>query len=402
MYKLLLIKRMIEDVFIFPFILTGRLAALISPLKKQYRIFFFFPFYHTGGAEKVHSQIANATGENDCIIFFTKRSADDRFVEDFRRSGCDIKDVSRFTGNKWFYFMNLFYRGMITGYINSQTQQPIVFNGQCNFGYKISPWIKKNIPQVELIHSLNSFSYIRIPFLPFIAKTVMISQKRIEDHKELYTRYNIPSPFLNKIVHIPNAIKLPGKISVKDDSTFTVLYVGRGTEEKRVGLVAETAKRLVEKKENVEFEIMGDISGSLNRSSYPFIKFYENISEENRIHDIYAKAHVLMLTSSTEGFPMVIMEAMAYGCVILSTAVGDIPYHVKNNENGFLFSNTENGSTIINEATEKIISLKNNRRVTNQMSENNFSYANHNFGIERFNKNYQDLFSSVKSRFETT
>ena len=104
-------------------------------------------------------------------------------------------------------FHESFYRGMITGYINNQTQKPIVFNGQCNFGYKISPWIKRNIPQVELIHSLNTFSYIRIPFLPFIAKTVMISQKRIEDHKELYTRYNIPSHFLNKIVHIPNAWK---------------------------------------------------------------------------------------------------------------------------------------------------------------------------------------------------
>jgi len=396
MYKLLLIKRMIEDVFIFPFILTGRLVALLRPLKKQYRIFFFFPFYHTGGAEKVHAQIASATGGNDCIIFFTKRSVDVRFLDEFRRSCCDIKDVSKFTDNKWLYFLNLFYRGMITGYINSQTTKPIVFNGQCNFGYKISPWIKKNIPQIELIHSLNTFSYIRIPFLPFITKTVMISQKRVEDHKKQYTRYKIPSPLLNKIVHIPNAIKLPGKTSVKDTSTFNVLYVGRGTGEKRVKLFAEAAKQLYEKKENVAFEIMGDVSGSINRSTYPFMKFYENISDEKRIHDIYSKAHVLMLTSATEGFPMVIMEAMAYGCVILSTAVGDIPYHVKNNENGFLFSDTENGSAIINEATEKIVWLKNNPSESNKMAENNISYANHNFGIERFNKNYQDLFSSVK------
>ena len=166
--------------------------------------------------------------------------------------------------------------------------------------------------------------------------------------------------------------------------------------------MAETAKQLFEKKENVEFEIMGDVSGSINKSTYPFIKFYENISDEKLIRDIYSKAQVLILTSATEGFPMVIMEAMACGCVILSTAVGDIPYHVKNNVNGFLFSNTENGSAIVNEATEKIIWLKNNRLASNQMAENNISYANHNFGIERFNKNYQDLFSSVKSSIETT
>jgi len=225
----------------------------------------------------------------------------------------------------------------------------------------------------------------------------MISRKRIEDHKELYTRYKIPTTLLEKIVHIPNAIKLPGKTFIKDDSTLIVLYVGRGTKEKRVKLVAETAKQLYGRKENVEFQIMGDVSGSINKSTYPFIKFYDNVSGENTIHDIYSKAHILLLTSSTEGFPMVIMEAMAYGCVVLSTAVGDIPYHVKNNENGFLFSNTEDESFIINEAIEKIIWLKNNWHEMNRMAENSISYANHNFGIERFNKNYQDLFSSVKS-----
>ena len=397
MYKLLLIKRTIEDVFIFPFILIGRLAAMISPLKKEYRVFFFFPFYHTGGAEKVHAQIATATGGNDCIIFFTRMSADDRFLDDFRRSGCDIKDISKFTDNKWLYFLNLFYRGIITGYISKQQQKPIVFNGQCNFGYKISPWIKKNIPQLELIHSLNTFSYIRIPFLPFIKRTVMISHKRVKDHKELYARYKIPTTLLEKIIHIPNAIKLPGKSFTKEDKTLTVLYVGRGTEEKRVKLVTETAKQLYEKKENVEFEIMGDVSGSINKSATPFIKFYDNISNENTIGDIYSKAHILMLTSSTEGFPMVIMEAMAHGCLILSTPVGDIPYHVKDNENGFLFSNTEDESSIINEAIEKIIWLKNNRLEMKRMAKNNISYANHNFGIDRFYKNYQDLFSSVKS-----
>jgi glycosyltransferase involved in cell wall biosynthesis len=393
---------MIEDVFIFPFILIGRLAALIRPLKKEYRVFFFFPFYHTGGAEKVHAQVANATGGSDCILFFTKRSADDRFLDDFRKSGCDIKDISKFTDNKWLYFLNLFYRGMITGYINRQQLKPIVFNGQCNFGYKISPWVKQNIPQIELIHSLNTFSYIRIPFLPFINRTVMISQKRVEDHKKLYGQYKIPITLLDKITHISNAIKLPGKPVVKDDKTFTVLYVGRGTEEKRVKLVAATAKELYEKKENVGFEIMGDVSGSITKSTYPFIKFYDNVSDENTIRDTYSKAHILLLTSSTEGFPMVIMEAMAYGCVVLSTAVGDIPYHVKNNENGFLFNNTEEVSAIINEAIEKIIWLKNNRHEMNRMAENNISYANHNFGIERFNKNYQDLFSSAKSKIETS
>ena len=73
------------------------------------------------------------------------------------------------------------------------------------------------------------------------------------------------------------------KLIVKDDRTFTVLYVGRGTAEKRVKLVTEIAKQLYEKKEDMGFEIMGDVSGSINKSTYPFIKFYGNINNENTI-----------------------------------------------------------------------------------------------------------------------
>ncbi len=398
MYYLLLIKRFVEDIFIFPFILIGRIAALRHPLKKEYKVFFFFPFYHTGGAEKVHAQIAAAVGGSDCIVFFTKKCVDDRFLEDFKRTGCEISDISKFTDDRWLYFLNLFYRGIISGYINSQNQKPIVFNGQCNFGYKISRWIKRPIPQIELIHSLNSFSYIRIPFLPFITKTVMISKKRIDDHKDLYQRYSIPSHLLNKISHIPNAIKLPTQTSTKENNSFTILYVGRGTEEKRVKLVAETAKRLNEKKEKVQFEILGDVSSVLKETKYPFMSFHGNISDEKKISDIYSKAHVLILTSTTEGFPMVIIEAMAHGCIILTTAVGDIPYHVKNSENGFLFSNTNDEASIINEAAEKITWLKNNQNEANRIAANNIEYAKHNFGIEKFNKDYRELFLSVKPK----
>ena len=397
MYNLLLIKRMIEDVFIFPFIITGRLLAFIRPLKKEYRVFFFFPFYHTGGAEKVHAQVANATGGNDCIIYFTKRSADDRFLNDFRKSGCEIKDISKFTDRKWLYFLNLFYRGIVTGYINRQRQKPIVFNGQCNFGYKISPWTRKAVAQIELIHSFNTFSLIRIPFLPFISKTVMISRKRIEEHKEQYKRYNIPASLAARIEYIPNAITLPQHVSPKSDNDLTVLYVGRGTKEKRVEIIAEIARELrIDNAEFIKFEMLGDVTGAINKEAYAFIKFYGNTSDEKLISEIYAGAHVLILTSTTEGFPMVIMEAMAQGCVILSTSVGDIPYYVKNGENGFLFSKTGDDRSIIGEAKEKLTWLSNHRAELKRIEQNNINYAKYNFGIERFNKEYSALFLSVK------
>jgi hypothetical protein len=53
----MIIKRIIEDLFIFPFVLWGRLSSDSFLPRKSYDIYFFFPFFHTGGAEKVHTQI---------------------------------------------------------------------------------------------------------------------------------------------------------------------------------------------------------------------------------------------------------------------------------------------------------------------------------------------------------
>jgi glycosyltransferase involved in cell wall biosynthesis len=284
------------------------------------------------------------------------------------------------------------YRGIITGYINGQKQQPRVFNGQCNFGYKISSWIERSIPQIELIHSLNSFSYIRIPFLPFIFKTIMISKKRIDDHALLYQQIKIPDYYLQRIIYIQNAIVLPGVNAIeKDDQAFTVLYAGRATADKRVHLVAQIAEKLKNLNYPIQFEILGDVSEAIDPNKFPYIRFRGNQNNAELINTIYSAAHILLLTSSTEGFPMVIMEAMANGCAIIATPVGDIPLHVKNNLNGFLFSSVENEIKIMEEGIEFIQNLFHDKKLFETISKNNTNYAKHNFGIERFNKQYQDL-----------
>ncbi len=391
MYKYYLLKRFIENVCLFPFILAGRMIAKLYPLKKKYRIFFFFPFCHTGGAEKIHAQITQAAGGSDCIIFFTKKSVNQSFLDEFKQSGCTIKDISWYTDNKWLYFLNFIYRGIMAGYINSQQKVPVVFNGQCNFGYKISPWINRKTPQIELIHSFNSFSYIRIPFLSFIDKTVMISKKRIEDHLLFYKEKKIPAQYGKRINYIPNAIQLPSVTTAKETNEFIVLYVGRGGKEKRVHLIAEMAKQLIKIDKNIKFHFLGDVSNVLQQTDYPYIHFYGNQDNKDVIQSIYAKAHIVILTSTTEGFPMVVIEGMANGCAIIATPVGDIPYHIQNGQNGFLFSNAQQETTIVTEGIEIIKSLQANPDILNNISKINIQYASNNFGIEKFNMAYREI-----------
>jgi glycosyltransferase involved in cell wall biosynthesis len=419
MYRLFLLKRWVEDLLMFPLILLGRFIARRRPLGSEYETFFFFPFYHIGGAEKVHAAIAKATGNPNCIIFFTRKSQNDLFYKEFESSGCVMKDISRYTDNKWIYFVNIVFRGIISGYINGQKKKPLVFNGQCNFGYKISPWISKSIPQVELIHSLCSFSYIRIPFLPFITRTVMISTIRIREHLDLYKRFQIPLSLGERIQFIMNGIELPERSTVhglqstvEDDETtaasnlkpqtsnlkhLSVLYVGRSTAEKRVDLIAEMAKRMHGKEENITFHFLGEVKDAIPEELRTYCYFWGNQGDGAKIDSIYRKAQVLILVSDTEGFPMVVMEAMARGLAVVSTAVGEVPLHVQDGVNGYLVRDFRNREAVVEEGMQHILRLYNSPELLSGMAERNIDYAYGHFGIDRFRREYNELFDRMRT-----
>lgn len=396
MYRLYIIKRWIEDVIMFPFILLGKLIAMLQPKKPEYDIWFFFPFYHVGGAEKVHAQVAQALGGKNCIIYFTRRSHNQLFYDQFAQSGCAIRDISRYTDNKLIYFVNILFRGIIACHINRQQKRPVVFNGQCNFGYKISPWIKKSIPQVELIHSFNSFSWIRIPFLPFIRQTVMISKVRIENHLAQYRTLGVPTKYDERIRYISNGIPIVGRPPEKKHDSLRVLYVGRATSEKRVHLVAKIAQAFKQTDPDAEFTFVGDAETVVARELHQYCNFRPFETDEHTLRSIYDAADILMIVSDTEGFPMVVMEAMARGCAIIATPVGDLPLHIKNEVNGFIFTTVDDEKQIVSEGVEYIRRLKADVPLRKIIMANNVHYAETHFSIETFNRNYRELISSLK------
>jgi L-malate glycosyltransferase len=389
-YNKLVSKRKVESFLMCPLVFLGAIIALFKPLKLEYDIFFFFPFYHIGGAEKVHYQICEAAKNTKCIVFFTKKSNGANFKTAFEDTGVTIKEVSNYTDNKWLYFTNIIFRGIISTYINQQKNSPIVFNGQCNFGYKISPWLNKRIKQVELIHAFNSFSWIRLPFLEFYSTTVMISQVKIKEHLEQYKLLNVPQIYTGNIVYINNAIKINKEEISKETDKFIVLFVGRNSPEKRVELCTLIARSFLENN-NIEFHFLGIKKEEI--VAHENCKFWGEVTDPILIQTIYKSAQCLLLTSNTEGFPMVVIEAMANKCAIVTTAVGDIPIHVKNYENGFIIGNYIDNENVVKESIEHINFLLQNKPVLRNMQQNSKLYAGKTFGIDSFNESYKKILS---------
>jgi glycosyltransferase involved in cell wall biosynthesis len=385
MYQWLILKRRIEGIFIFPFALLGRLIARFRPLPEEYDLFLFFPFYHVGGAEKVHSEIAQLFPEKKVIIFFTKKSVNDAMLPKFEGSNITIRNISRYTDNKYLYFNNLIWRGIVAAWISRQAKPPVVFNGQCNFAYKLSPHVPARIRQVELIHSFCSFSYIRIPFIPFYTATVMISRDSIREHIALYKAYKIPKRYADKIQLVMNGIPLPAAEARLPESV-RMLYVGRGTAEKRPHLVARIAQQA-----NTIAGFMGAVKEAIPAELRSYCHFYGEQTDAAAIDRIYREHQVIVITSSREGFPMVIMEAMARGLAVLATDVGDIPYHVKNGENGFLLDHTRKEKELVSLAADLLDIWQSDPSLLETIARNNIAYAQEHFGMNAFVQAYRKL-----------
>lgn len=106
------------------------------------------------------------------------------------------------------------------------------------------------------------------------------------------------------------------------------------------------------------------------------------------IEKIYSESHFVALLSFYEGFPNVISEAMALGLPIIVSKVSDVPFFIKEGENGFLCEATSFVS--IKLALEKAIDSSFEER--KEMGTNNFNLARNIFDNKKLLLKYLELF----------
>jgi glycosyltransferase involved in cell wall biosynthesis len=174
-----------------------------------------------------------------------------------------------------------------------------------------------------------------------------------------------------------------------------MMYVGRGTPEKRVHLAAAIATELRDQKLPVDMSFIGDVAHELKEDNVTNDVYYGNVEDARVLHNLYKqRADILLITSSEEGFPIVVEEAMARGSIIIGTPVGDMPVHIKQGVNGFLFSSINDETKIIEEAVKFISQLLADPALCRSISEANLEYAYSNFGLRNFENRYRELIES--------
>lgn len=380
-------KLSLERMGMAPFVWMGKLAGLLFPLKTKHNVFLFFPNADIGGAPKVNADITELLKNDNPIIIFSKKGQNNLYRERYEKTGVKIIDLHPYIDNKLFHFINFFFRGLLAAWINQQ-DNPVVFGGESIFFYKVIPHIRKDIRCVELTHVDRWMPYT-IGFIDRIDARVFSTKKGMENVKQQYIQNQLPEHYSERLFFIDNAVDIPEAINTVNEK-MEVFFIGRGSAQKRIHLVAAIAKAIHQKGLPVHFNFVGDVDKMIDQLLYPFCSFYGTITDEKTMNEIYRKADVLLLTSSFEGLPVVIMQMMAYGKLVISTAVSGIPDYIFHQQNGLLlYAKEEEG--IIAEGIQQIEWLLNEPTKRAALGIQARKDAISQFSRQSFERNYRRI-----------
>lgn len=173
---------------------------------------------------------------------------------------------------------------------------------------------------------------------------------------------------------------LPNGSIVKSDISFNkenlIITVGRlGAKEKDIKVFLKALERI--DLNNWKVKLIGPISENIineiekiyfnNPSLKEKIIFTGNISDRVKLEEEYSKAKVFVLTSNSEGFPLVLPEAIANGCYVVMTDLAPA-YDITNNQefgSVFKIGDSKKLSCILQDIIDEKITLPNSENIRN-------------------------------------
>ena len=363
----------------------GKICGSVYSSKINTHIFFFFPYYHMGGAEKVHLDIVGVVKNENPVVVFNYESKNNFFYDKFK-SISEVVDQNRYLKSR---YKRWFLVGFWSGLINRKNK-PTVFGSNNYFFYDILPYLKNDVKVIDLIHAFGAeVEEYSIPYVKYITHRVLINHKTYSDLLELYKNNSIDPDLHKRVKVIENAVHVPEDYENKANRRLEVFYVGRASSEKRIDLIVKIAEICHDKKIEANITLVGDnFDKFINKDHKSYIKHFD---ETSNIEEVYKKADVVLITSEREGFPMAIMEAMAYGVIPVSTNVGGIGFHVKNGENGLLVPDRDE-EDIVNNIVKHIKYLSENPSMRQKLSKASYRYAKEHFDKDKFVESYRKLF----------
>ncbi len=311
--------------------------------KTKKRLLVALPFMVVGGVDTLFLNVFGHLSQFYEITFYTTNPFGDEYGDNtsyFQKITSEIYHLPRFLNSEkdWEKF--------IIHLIQSRNFDCMFLAGS-SFTYEVLPLIKKNAPHLPVVdflfnekgHIENNRKYSHLIAMN-IVENEKIEQLLLLNHHEKPEKIRLIHNGVNigKFSKKANSRVVKEKYALKE-CRFLVAFLGRFSEEKNPFAVIEIAKKL--KNQQVEFfmgghgpiynEVVEQINENHLQETIKTPGFVETI-------EILSVADVLILPSTLDGRPNIVLEAMAMGVPVIATNVGGLPGIITHGETGFLFN----------------------------------------------------------------
>lgn len=143
----------------------------------------------------------------------------------------------------------------------------------------------------------------------------------------------------DKIQVFPNAIPVPDNCVDKDYSNHNMLFLGRICKTKGMTELFECVPALIKKYPDMKLYLGGiweDSDYEKKAAKYPDNVEYIGWISGKEKEEYLKKCSVFVLPTYFEGLPVSVLEAMAAGCIVVTTRVGGIPLIIDSDKEGIL------------------------------------------------------------------
>ena len=194
---------------------------------------------------------------------------------------------------------------------------------------------------------------------------------------------------------LPNCVSIPNASVYKDKdySKPNVLFLGRICKDKGIRELVEAFDRLRSLFPQATLSIGGIYEDSdlkqLIEERSEYINYFGWV-EGNRKENLLIDNTVLILPSYYEGFPVCILDAMAYGLCVVATEVGGVGEVIENNVNGVLIEPKD-----VNSLFEGLKYVLQNSDVIKQMAVNGRKSVEDRFSTTMVLSKLYNIYESI-------
>jgi glycosyltransferase involved in cell wall biosynthesis len=351
---------------------------------------FVFPYTHVGGAEQVHADIVRVFAAEKPLVIFSGFSENQKFLHLFA-AHAQVANVAAYLN----YPLTQRKAKVRFAAMLARLQQPVVLGSNAAFFYEMLPHYPPQVRCMDLIHAFKyqpsgnvaHAGYMR--FMPRMEARVFVSEAARQEFDIFCFHNNMPRTQRQKLKFISNAVAKSDSPVKQAGLPLRVLFAGRNSPEKRLSLFLKIAATLHHTQApQFTFTVAGATAPD---SEFNFVDFKGELSGAGEMAALYATHDILVLTSSREGFPMVIMEAMMHGMLVVATPVGDIPNRL-NDESCVVISSSED-ELVVKETVQALLQLAQSPERSSALKQQAKSFAEKEFGEEKFAAAYRALFA---------